>query len=347
MKIALDVFGGDFAPTSNIEGAMSYLDGNDDAANLILIGDQNMITSALQSFTYNKSKVEILHTTQVVDMNEKPSRIFRVKADSSLVKSIYLVKDGKANAAVSAGNTGALLATSQFLIGKIPGINRPAFAPFIPSNKGGFILCDAGANADSKPQHLIQFALMACAYMKHLEKRSNPRVALLNIGREEGKGNELTTTTYPLLNKLLPNFIGNIESRYILEGKADVVICDGFTGNIVLKLTEGIITHVIDWFRELLNSHTNHTNLSSDFLLILKEIQNTLDHEEHGATPLLGINGVVMKCHGSSTSRGIHNSLLAAQNAVQENLIENIINQLSEHKSIYDEGSKIDEKKPV
>ena len=182
MKIALDIFGGDFAPMANIEGAIAYLkEYGDHASDLILVGDKNMIESTLQSYTYNNIKVHILHTTQVVDMHEKPSRIFKEKPDSSLVKSIELVKNGEANAAVSAGNTGALLTTSLFLIGKIPGIRRPAFAPFIPSSKGGFILCDAGANADSKPQHLVQFALMACAYFEHLKNRTNPRVALLVI----------------------------------------------------------------------------------------------------------------------------------------------------------------------
>ena len=350
MKIALDVLGGDFAPMANIEGALTYLNEyNNSAAGLILVGDKKTIETTLQSYKYNREKVEILHTTEFVDMHEKPSRIFKKKPDSSLVKSIQLVKDGKANAAVSAGNTGALLASSLFLIGKIPGIRRPAFAPFIPSSKGGFILCDAGANADSKPHHLVQFALMACAYIEHLENRNNPRVALLNIGSEESKGNELTTTTYPLLQQLVEhfNFIGNIEARYILEGKADVVICDGFTGNIVLKLTEGIITHLMEWFQDLFQTHTGDFKLSSEFLSILKEIQNTLDHEEHGATPLLGINGVVMKSHGTATARCISNSLLAAQKTVEGNLIDDIAVRLSKYTAIIEDSSKIGEGNPV
>ena len=348
MNIALDVLGGDLAPTMNIEGAISYLNENGtSAASLILIGDDKMIKDTLQSYTYNISKVHILHTTEVVDMHEKPARIYKEKPDSSLVKSIQLVKNGEANAAVSAGNTGALLTSSLFLIGKIPGIRRPAFAPFIPSSKGGFILCDAGANADSKPQHLVQFALMAGAYMEHLEKQPHPRVALLNIGSEKNKGNELTTATYPLLEKLVDNFIGNIEARYIMEGKADVIICDGFTGNIVLKLTEGIITHLMEWVQGLYYNQSDDADLSSEFLSVLKEIQNTLDHEEYGATPLLGINGVVMKCHGSATARGISNSLLAAQKTVEENLIEDIADRLSQHKALFERNSKIDETNPV
>jgi len=342
MKIALDVLGGDLAPISNIEGAIAYLNGNSQStADLILVGDKEMIESALLSYTYDNSKVQIVHSTEVIGMNEKPSRIYKEKSDSSLVKTIQLVNNNKANAAVSAGNTGALLASSLFLIGKIPGILRPAFAPFIPSNKGGFILCDAGANANSKPQHLVQFALMASAYIEHLKDRPNPRVALLNIGSEEGKGNDLTSSSYPLLKQHVKHFIGNIEARYILEGEVDVIVCDGFTGNIVLKLTEGIILHLMDWLTDIIKSKEINDKISSDFLSIMKFIQNTLDHEEHGATPLLGINGVVMKCHGTSTSRGISNSLLAAQKTVEGNLIDNIINSLNKNIDIPNGRSKL------
>ncbi|MBC8310790.1 MAG: phosphate acyltransferase PlsX [Candidatus Marinimicrobia bacterium] len=348
MKIALDVLGGDNAPLSNIKGAFAYLDQcGKSAAEIILLGDKFQIESAIKDLSRNISEVSIIHTSEVVGMNERPSRIFREKPDSSLVKSIQLVKDGEAQAAVSAGNTGALLTSSLFLIGKIPGIRRPAFAPFIPTNNGGFILCDAGANADTKPQHLVQFALMASAYIEHLENRPDPKVALLNIGREENKGNELTTNAYPMLKNHVRNFIGNIESRYILDGEADVVICDGFTGNIVLKLTEGVISHLLIWIQERINAHATEKDLASIFNPVFKDITNTLDHEEHGATPLLGINGVVMKCHGSSTERGIKNSLIAAQKALEENLIEGIADRLSRHSDIFDEKIKINETNPA
>ena len=183
MKIALDVLGGDNAPLSTIEGAFSYLDDQgDSAAELILIGDSTQIESVIKKLSCDKSKITIYHTTEIIGMNERSSRIFKEKPDSSLVKSIQLVRDGEAQAIVSAGNTGAILSSSLFLIGKIPGIRRPAFAPFIPTNKGGFILCDAGANADTKPQHLVQFALMACAYMEHLE---NHHIDNLNVDKRE------------------------------------------------------------------------------------------------------------------------------------------------------------------
>ena len=348
MKIALDVLGGDNAPLSTIEGAFLYLDEQGDlAAELILLGDKKEIESTIQDLSRDKSDIIIHHTKEKVGMNERSSRIFREKPDSSLVKSIQLVRDGVAQAAVSAGNTGALLASSLFLIGKIPGIRRPAFAPFIPTNKGGFILCDAGANVDTKPQHLVQFALMAIAYMEHLANRQDPRVALLNIGSEENKGNELTINAYPLLKKHIHNFIGNIESRYLFEGKADIVICDGFTGNIVLKLSEGIIAHIIGWIQERVGVYVPNKDASSIFQPVFDDIAATLDHEEHGATPLLGINGVVMKCHGSSTEKGIKNSLIAAQKTVEEDLIEDIATILSKHTDIFDEDTKISEANPV
>ena len=348
MKIALDVLGGDLAPMANIEGAIAYLNEyGDSAAGLILVGDNNTIESSLKSYTYDKSKIHILHTTEVVDMYEKPSRIFKEKPNSSLVKSIQLVRDGEAQAAVSAGNTGALLSSSLFLIGKIPGIRRPAFAPFIPTNKRGFILCDAGANADTKPQHLVQFALMASAYMEHLENRQNPRVALLNIGLEENKGNELTINAHPMLKEHIRNFIGNIESRYLFEGTADVVICDGFTGNIVLKLSEGIIAHLMGWIQERVGVHVPDQDASSICQPVFDDIAATLAHEEHGATPMLGINGVVMKCHGSSTVKGIKNSLIAADKTVKENLIKDIESILSKHSDLFDDNTKISEANPA
>ena len=348
MKIALDVFGGDNAPLSTIEGAYSYLDDQGDAAaELILLGDKAQIESIIHKLSRDKSDLSIVHTTEIIEMHERSSRIFKEKPNSSLVKSIQLVRDGEAQAAVSAGNTGALLSSSLFLIGKIPGIRRPAFAPFIPTNKRGFILCDAGANADTKPQHLVQFALMASAYMEHLENRQNPRVALLNIGLEENKGNELTINAHPMLKEHIHNFIGNIESRYLFEGKADIVICDGFTGNIVLKLSEGIIAHLMGWIQERVGVHVPYQDASSIYKPVFDDIAATLDHEEHGATPLLGINGVIMKCHGSSTVRGIKNSLIAAEKTVKENLIKDIATILSKHSNIFDNNTGISEAKPV
>tara|TARA_B100000945_G_C20329784_1_gene571799 strand:+ start:87 stop:1118 length:1032 start_codon:yes stop_codon:yes gene_type:complete len=339
MKIALDVLGGDNAPKSNLVGVKDYLERyTENPAELILLGNKEYISKYLKSIQIDQSLITIINTTQEVGIHEKPSRIFKEKPDSSLVRSIQLLKENKVDAVLSAGNTGALLATSLFLLGKIPNIRRPAFAPYIPTRHGGFILCDAGANPNSKPLDLVQCALMASAYTAHLNTISNPSVSLLNIGKEENKGNDLIIQTYPLLKKHLNNFIGNLEPRYIMEGKADVVIADGFTGNIVLKLTEGVFSHIIDWFHDLYFTHVNTEQQSSEFLSILKEIQNSLDHEEYGATPLLGINGLVMKCHGSSTSRGISNSIYSTQKAIEDSLLENIENNLAQHMDLTQEA---------
>ena len=205
MKIALDVFGGDNAPYSNIKGAYSYLKENkyDSNKKIILVGDKSKIISIIKELHLDKSKVIIEDAPDIIQMHERSSRLFKEKPNSSLVASIRLVSEGIAQAALSAGNTGALLSSSLFLIGKISGIKRPALAPYIPSNKGGFILCDAGANADSKPQHLLQFAIMAEAYLELYQNISNPRIALLNIGVEKGKGNDLTISSYNLMENNL------------------------------------------------------------------------------------------------------------------------------------------------
>ncbi len=341
MKIALDVMGGDHAPFSNIEGAFSYLEEkNDSSVKLLLVGDAPQIEDVVSSYTQHKNSIEIIHTTQVVEMDEKPSRIFRTKPDSSLVKCIDLIKSGKADAAISAGNTGALLTSSLFLLGKIDGIRRPALAPYIPTEKGGVILCDAGANADVKPQHLVQFALMASAYLETQENIDNPRVALINIGSEESKGNELTRAAYPLLNEHISNFTGNIESRYFLNGNVDVVVCDGFTGNIILKLTEGLFKNVTGFLKEGLS---NSTTDASQLMPILAELKKKFDYEEHGGTPLLGINGIVMKCHGSSSYRSIKNTIKAVKKFHDANLINEIANRMAEHMEIFEENTNISE----
>ena len=222
-------------------------------------------------------------------------------------------------------------------MGKIPGIKRPALAPFIPTKNDGFILCDAGANSDVKPQHLVQFALMASAYMEQINGRKNPRVALLNIGSEEGKGNEFTSTAYPLLKEHISNFIGNIESRYILEGKADIVVCDGFTGNIVLKLTEGLIKHMMGWAKDSIKAHPISRVAAPLFYPVFNDIRKSFDYEEHGGTPFLGVNGLVFKCHGASKNKAIKNALFAIQTACSEKLIQNIATELGKHLDIFEE----------
>ena len=341
MKIALDVMGGDLAPFSNIEGAFSYIEETKDIRiQLLLVGDKPTIQKEILKYPQYADNIQIIHTTEVVDMDEKPSRIFRTKPNSSLVRCIDLIKNGDADAVISAGNTGALLTSSLFMLGKISGIRRPALAPFIPTEKGGVILCDAGANADVKPQHLVQFALMASAYLEIQENIDSPRVALINIGSEEGKGNELSRSAYPLLKDHIDNFIGNIESRYFLSGDVDVVVCDGFTGNIILKLTEGIFKSLTGFLKDSLSSSGTDT---SQLMPILGNLKKKYDYEEVGGTPILGINGIVMKCHGSSSNRSIKNAIIAVKKFHDANLINEIEDRMSKHMDIFEENTHINE----
>tara|TARA_B100000700_G_scaffold128340_1_gene143755 strand:- start:166 stop:1116 length:951 start_codon:yes stop_codon:yes gene_type:complete len=310
IKIALDMMGGDNAPSSNIYGAIDFLNQTPNKVKIYMVGDEKQISKLidLQSF---KSKIEMVHTTQVVDFNDKPSKIIKTKPDSSMNKAIKLLKDKTVDAVLSSGNTGCLLSSSFFNLGTLPGIKRPALFANIPSENGNFLLCDVGANSSSKPDHLVQFSKMASIYMKYQLKVDNPRIALLNIGSEPNKGNELIKNTYDIMNQEVNNFIGNIESRYIFDGKADIVICDGFTGNIVLKLIEGMMNYNADFISKKFNLTDVQIN----------NLKSLYDYEQYGAVPILGINGLVFKSHGSSSKTAIFNALKIIQKVHEINLI--------------------------
>ncbi|NQU67441.1 MAG: phosphate acyltransferase PlsX [Candidatus Marinimicrobia bacterium] len=338
MKIAIDTMGGDNAPLSNIEGAFQYFKENENSSTeIIFVGNENDITPLLSKFSEFSSKISVLHAPDVVNMDESPAKIHRTKPDSSMVKSVELLKDGRVDAVISAGNTGALLSSSLFLVGTIPGIRRPALAPFIPTNNGGFILCDAGANVDCRYIHLVHFGIMASAYMEAFLGKKNPTVGLLNVGSEEKKGNELTRTTFPFMQEHVNNFVGNIEARYILDGKVDIVVCDGFIGNTVLKFIEGVISHMMTWLKESINDHPI-SRLSFPLMApAFKDMKKLLDYEEYGGTPFLGINGIVIKAHGSSTSKSIKNSIISAQKICERELIKNIGERISAHLDLMDD----------
>ncbi len=338
MRIAIDVMGGDNAPLSNIEGAFQYLKENSKhPAEIIFVGIENEIKPHLKRFSGFSDKITIFHAPDVVKMDESPAKIHRTKPNSSMVKAIEMVRDSSADAVISAGNTGALLSCSLFLLGTIPGIRRPALAPFIPTNNGGFILCDAGANVDCRYIHLVHFGIMASAYMEIFLGKKNPTVGLLNVGSEEKKGNELTRTTYPFMQEHVSNFVGNIEARYILDGKVDIVICDGFIGNTVLKFIEGVISHMMSWLKDSINDHAI-SKLSAPMMSpAFKDMKKLLDYEEYGGTPFLGINGIVIKAHGSSTGKSINNSIISAQKIYDRKLIKNIGERISSHLDLIDE----------
>ncbi len=314
IKIALDVMGGDNAPNSNIDGAIDFLNENDSTVKLYFVGDKHLIKSLLKNkVNIDKNNYyEIIHSTQVVDSNDKPSKIVKTKFDSSMNKSICLLKDKIVDCVISSGNTGCLVSSSFFNLGMIDGIKRPALFTIIPSDNGNFLLGDVGANSICKPEQLIQFSKMASIYCKYQLKINSPKVALLNIGTEPNKGTELQKETYQLMHENLDNFIGNIESRYIFDSKADVVICDGYTGNIVLKLIEGMMAYNLNLVANKFNLKTSQE---------IKNLKSIYDYEQYGATPILGVNGLVLKSHGSSSKLSIFNALKVAKRLTNVNLI--------------------------
>ncbi|MBT3300012.1 MAG: phosphate acyltransferase PlsX [Candidatus Marinimicrobia bacterium] len=318
MMIAVDAMGGDHAPDIVIQGAIQALETS--KIQVMLLGDEISIQSHLGN--YSSDRLTIQDAPDLISMDEPGSRVVKTKPNSSIVQGLQLVKDGKADAFVSAGNTGAVLATSLLLLGRIPGVHRPALAAYIPSESGGKIICDVGANPDTKPKYLLQFAILASHYYSHVEGVENPKVGLINIGSEANKGSALYQETHQLLQKNLPNFVGNIEGRYLMSSEADVLICDGFVGNTLIKFAENWISHLGD---ELKSAFQNHwlSRMGKHFIKpALVSIKEKFDYEEHGGAPLLGINGVSIVAHGSSGPKSIKNSIKLAQKCVESHLIE-------------------------
>jgi len=329
MNIALDIMSGDKPPRSIIKGAINFLN-NHKTLNSKVTLYGNKETFNKNSHLFKKIKrIKYIYCKDVISMHDKPSHAFKNKRNSSLIRMIDDLNNKEVDGAISSGNTGVLLTSSLLLLGKLKNIKRPALAPYIPMGEKGFILCDAGANAKIKPIHLLQFGIMTSAYLKIAEKIKSPKIGLLNIGTEKNKGNDLTIEAYPLLKKYLSNFIGNVESRDLFNNKADIILCDGFTGNIVLKLIEGLINKFTTSTLKTLNYSKTTNELKSLIYPILLDIKKTYDYEEYGGTLLLGINGIIMKCHGSSNDKAIENALIKTYNAINNNLISNIENLLS------------------
>ena len=308
------MMGGDNAPSSNIDGVFEFLSENKNSTKIYLVGKSDDIKKELALFPKIKPQYfEIVDASEIVDSNDRPSRIIKTKPDSSMNKAICLLKDNIVDAVISSGNTGCLVSSSFFNLGTIDGIKRPALFTVIPSENGNFLLGDVGANSKSTPEQLYQFSKMASIYTKYQLKINNPKIALLNIGIESNKGTELIQNTYNLMDEKVSNFIGNLESRYIFDSKADIVICDGFTGNIVLKLIEGMMSYNLNLISNKLN--LKKTN-------VINNLSSIYDYEKTGAVPILGINGLVLKSHGSSSKISIKNALKAAEELCQFNLIK-------------------------
>lgn len=317
IKIAIDLNGGDKAPQSVIDGVKLALKQYDDIE-IILYGTEG-------SYNENIDRVSYVTVAEKIESTDDPVRAVRRKKDSGMVQACVAVKEGVADACISAGNTGALMSAGLFNVGRIKGIERPAIASMIPSTSGkGMLLLDMGANVDNRPNHLYQFAVMADIYMRDIEGRANPTVGLVNIGSEENKGSELTKETYKLMKEGSFNFKGNFETRDILSGSVDIAVTDGFTGNIVLKTLEGTAMGMMSQIKKSLTS-SFVTKVGA--LLVksgLKEIKDLLDYRQHGGAPLLGLNGHVLKAHGSSDEIAISNAIRQAKRMAESEAIEKI-----------------------
>ena len=309
IKIVLDAMGGDYAPAVPIEGAVKVLEDTQNVK-LFLVGRENEIRGELAKYTVDESRIEIVPAQDVIGFDEPPVQAIRKKKDSSIVVGMKLLKEGKADAFVSAGSTGAVLVGGQMVVGRIKGVERSPLAPLIPTVDGVSLLIDCGANVDPRPNMLAQFAQMGSIYMKNVMGLENPRVAIVNIGAEEEKGNALVKETYPLLKECKDiNFIGSIEGRDIPKGAADVIVCEAFTGNVILKLYEGLGSALIGKVKQGLM-----TSLRSKIggILIKPALKKTLksfDASEYGGAPMLGLKGLVVKAHGSSSAREISTAI--------------------------------------
>lgn len=323
-KVVLDAMGGDNAPGEIVKGAVDAL-ARETGLHIILVGRREDIERELAKYSYDKSRMEIVHAEEVIETAEPPVNAIRKKKDSSIVVGMKMVKEGQADAFVSAGSSGAILVGGQVIVGRIKGVERPPLAPLIPTEKGVSLLVDCGANVDARPSHLVQFAKMGSIYMEHVMGIKNPTVGIVNIGAEEEKGNALVKETFPLLKEEKSiHFIGSVEAREIPSGQADVIVCEAFAGNIILKLFEGVGNTLI---REIKGGMMKNLRSKIGALLVkpaLKETLKKFDTAEHGGAPLLGLNGLVVKTHGSSKSKEISNTLVQCVTFKKQKINEKI-----------------------
>lgn len=330
MKIAVDAMGGDFAPAAIVQGAVDAF--RQYGVEVILVGRRETIEKELSKIGASDLKIEIAHCEEVVGMDEHPASAVRKKRDSSIVVATKLVKEKKADAVVSAGSTGAQMAAALFYLGRIPGVLRPATAIPMPTIDGVSVLLDSGANVDSEPENLVQSAAMGAIYAEAVLGIKNPKVGLLNIGEEETKGNKLVIETYPLLKNSTLNFIGNVEGKDLNYGKADVIVCDGFVGNVVLKTCEGLATAMFTLIKKGIQSSLIAKIGGLLVLPSLRGLKKRLDFAEYGGVPLLGVDGITMICHGRSDARAICNAVRAGDRAARQGIVEAIGKELGKQK---------------
>lgn len=322
MKLAIDAMGGDLAPQAVLEGVRLVLPELPADAALALYGDGAALKDGLAALGVDDARVRVVPTTQVIGFDEQPTLAIRKKKDSSMVRAVEAVANGEADCVISAGSTGALLTGGTLIIRRLKGVKRPALATVLPTMDGCVLLLDCGANTDCKSEYLVQFALMGSAYMKRVMGVESPRVGLLNNGTEEEKGNELTKETYALLKEAPVAFTGNCEARDVLGGGFDVVVCDGFDGNIVLKGTEGTATLMMSLLKKGLTASPVTKFGALLCRPAFRTLKKKLDYTEYGGAPLLGVNGGVIKAHGSSNAKAFRSAILQGVRLVSSNVTE-------------------------
>lgn len=308
-KVVLDAMGGDNAPAEVVKGAVDAVSSRDDIK-VILVGQEAVVKEELEKHQYPKERIQVVDAPEVIEMAEPPVVAIRKKKQSSIVVGMNMVKNKEADAFVSAGSSGAILVGGQVIVGRIKGVQRPPLAPLIPTETGVSLLIDCGANVDARAEHLLQFAKIGSIYMEHVVGIKNPKVAIVNIGTEEEKGNALVKETFPLLKECKDiNFVGSIEAREIPKGGADVIVCEAFTGNVILKLYEGLSSTLISVVKKGLMSTLKSKLGAALALPALKKTLKSFDAAQYGGAPLLGLNGLVVKTHGSSKSTEITNAI--------------------------------------
>lgn len=333
MRIIIDGMGGDNAPLEIIKGCI-------EASKIIeheiyIIGNKEEIENHLKTFKYNMEKIKVIHASEVIHNDDAPVKAVRTKLDSSMVRGINLVKEGFGDLFISAGNTGAIMAGGLFILGRIQGIDRPAIAATYPIlGKGVSLLVDTGANSECKPNNLLEFATMGSIYMEKVLGVQNPTVGLVNIGEEETKGSTLVKGAYELLKKSSVNFIGNVEAREIPKGAADVIVCDGFVGNVIIKLSEGLAWTILKLIKTKFTSNT----ISKLGALLLKgqldDLKKEFDYSEHGGAPILGVKGAIIKIHGSSNANAVKNAIIKGIPYVENKVVQKIQNSVLELEEI-------------
>ena len=328
MKIIVDAMGGDNAPQAIVEGCILAL-GEMPSLSITLTGKQEIIEELLTKYNAPKQRINIVNTTEVIDMAEPPVAAIRTKTDSSLVVGLGLLRDGEGDAFITAGSTGATIAGATMIVRRMPGVKRPALCPLLPTETGKALLIDCGANTECRPSYLAQFALMGSIYMQKVEGIESPRVGLVSNGAEEEKGNDLTKAAYKLIQQMPVNFLGNAEGRDLVSGDYDVIVADGFTGNVILKFMEGVAGVVMSMLKKELKSSLRAKIGAALAMPAFRRFKKSMDYSEYGGALLLGVRGGVLKAHGSSNAKAIKNALRQAAGFIEGDVVNVIRTEIA------------------